>query len=241
MDREPSQQRDTIVSKKDEGPVLTFGQMMHVLVQLYRVRPGELGKLTARVKKIQRSGIPSGANVGKGPRARYALDQLFQVIVVLELAELSISLPTASELVRVFWPGTGVSLAPAHAWLMHQDREPDSLLLLAAAAEIEGLSAHADVKAAASANAAAFLVGAPSRPMDGLRVRTLSSLMSGQKLDLSRASLSGQLWRSSVIDCSVLVPIVFKILAENGLASEDQFTSWAKMACDAFPREIGTT
>jgi hypothetical protein len=207
---------------------------MQVLTRVYRVRPHELGKLTARVKKVQRSGVPVGANVGKGPRARYSLDQMFQLLVVLELAELSVSLNTASYLVHTFWPGSPLSLAPAHAWLMQEDGDDDSMLILATTAEIEGLSSHADAREAATARAGTFVVGAPARPMDGLRSVTLSSIMTDRKLDLSRSSLSQQLWRSSLIDCSTLVPIVAATLAETGLVSRDQLTAWAKGHCDAF-------
>ncbi|MFN3725252.1 MAG: hypothetical protein ACK4SZ_02990 [Allosphingosinicella sp.] len=181
-----------------------------------------------------------GTNVGKGPRARYSLEHLFQLIVVLELAELSISLPAAADLVKTYWPDSGVSLAPAHAWLMHQEGDEDSLLLLATASEREGLSAHSDEKEAATARAGAFMVGARSRPMDGLRATTLSAIMTGSKLNLSRPTLSSTVWRSSVIDCSVLVPTVVQILVDAQLLSEEQFTSWAKRHCELFIAEAET-
>lgn len=234
MSDDVRQQRDTIVSIEADTPSLTYGQIVQVVTQLYRLRPHELGKLTARVKKVQRSGIPLGANVGKGPRARYSLDQLFQLIVVLELAELSISLTIASDLVRNYWPGGPVSLAPAQAWIMHQADDSDSVLLLATTAEREGLSSYADVEEAATARAAAFVVGAPARPMDGLRSVLLSSVITDGKLDLSRLTLSSQLWRSSLIDCSVLVLNVARVLAASGLVSEEQFGGWARAQCDTF-------
>lgn len=225
-----SQEQDTNVSHIEAGPTLGFGQIMQVLIHLYGVQEDDYGTLRARVKKVQRSGVPLGANVGKGPRARYSLDQLFQLIVVLELSELSISLPISSEIVRSYWSNSDANLAPARAWLMHQNGDADSMLLLAAPPEPGELSNHR--KESAAAQDAPVLLGAPTSPYDRLSANRLSSIISEGKLDLSRTTLPRQAWRSSLVDCSVLVPIVAHILAERAFVSKEEFTSWATERCN---------
>ena len=230
---ELGQERHTDVSLK-ESPRLTFGQMLDVLMAVYGVREYERGRFVSRVSKVQRAGVPIGTNVGKGPRVRYTLDQLFQLLVVLELAELSISLTNASRMVREWWPESPTSLAPAHAWLGRTSGDPNSVLLLASASELEGFAEHASAEAAANAAAGRFAVGAASRPYDVLTTVTADQLIRDGRFDLSATSLSDRLWRTSIVDLSTLVPIVAEVLGKKGLVTEGEFTSWAIERCDEF-------
>lgn len=216
---------------------LSFGQMLDVLMTLYGVREAERGRFVARVNKVQRAGVPIGTNVGKGPRVRYSLDQFFQLLIVLELAELSISLTNAARMVHEEWPGSPTSLAPAHAWLGIRDCDANSVLLLASASELEGFAQHPNIKVAATAAAARFIVGAPTRPYDRLAVVTSDRLIREGRFDLSATSLSQRLWRTSIIDLTTLVQIVVKILVKKELASEEAFTQWAIGQCDAYAEQ----
>lgn len=238
MAQAPRQGRDTNVSLGGEFPTLSFGQMMDLLTKLYQARGGEISRLTGRVKKVQRCGIPFGSNVGKGPRARYSLDSLFQVIVVLELAELSISLTNASELVAAYWPETPTGLAPAHAWLGHVRGDEDAVLLMANASEVAGFAAYSSFEDAARARSAAFMAGTRFRPFDGLTETSLSRIINNGRLDLSRTTLGGQLWRTSIVDCSTLVPAVVKLLVQAEIISHEQMTAWSIHQCDEFAAKM---
>jgi hypothetical protein len=218
----------------NESPGLSFGQMLDVLMTLYGMRESERGRFVARVNKVQRAGVPIGTNVGKGPRVRYSLDQFFQLLIVMELAELSISLTNASLMVREFWPRSPVSLAPAHAWLGIMDGDPNSVLLLASASELEGFAKHPDIKAAATAAAGRFIVGAPPRPHDRLTTVTSDRLIRDGRFDLGATSFRPQVWRTSLVDMSGLVSFVVHILDDKELVSETDFTDWAKQQCDDF-------
>jgi hypothetical protein len=208
--------------------------MLDVLLTLYGVRESERGRFVARVNKVQRAGVPIGTNVGKGPRVRYSLDQFFQLLVVMELAELSISLTNASLIVKDFWPGSPASLAPAHAWLGIKEKDAPSVLLLASASELDGFAKHPDIKAAATAAAARFVAGGASRPNDRLTTITSDRLIRNGRFDLQATSLSKNIWRTSIVDMSTLVPRVVRILAEKCDLEEEQFSRWAKGRCEAF-------
>jgi hypothetical protein len=62
-----------------------------------------------------------------------------ELLLAIELAELSISLLNAASLARDFWPGSSVSLAPSHAWLGYRNGDTVLVLVLASASELEGL------------------------------------------------------------------------------------------------------
>lgn len=228
------QQRDTNVSKEKCEPSLSFAQVMLVLIQLHRLREHEVGKLAARVKKVQRAGLPIGVNVGRGPRVRYSLDQLFQLIMVLELSELSISIPTASNIVRDAWPVSLVSLAPADAWRLSEQGKPETVIILASASDIEGVRKHRSESAAATARAAESVMGASRRPADIFAQTTANHIFKDGRLDLSQFGLSGNAWRVSLIDMSVLTARVMEILQKNDLVAADEFTQWAHHQIETF-------
>lgn len=233
MTTPPSQERDTILSLEPSA-AFSFGQMLQALIQVYRVQPAEIAKLKARIKKIQREGIPMGTNVGKGPRVRYSLDQFFQLIVVLELAELSISLTTASEFVRYYWPKGVVSMAPARAWTMHLNPEgsdPDSVLILASASETEGFSRV--YTGEETEDPQETRMPRSTRAGDRLSMVTLSEVTTGNRLQIGKKSGLTPRWRASVIDCSTLVLIVVEALEHLGLVSQDDFTVWAQRQSEA--------
>jgi hypothetical protein len=215
--------------------------MLDVLMSLYGVRESERGRFVARVNKVQRAGVPIGTNIGRGPRVRYSLDHLFQLLLAIELAELSISLLNAASLVRDFWPGSSVSLAPSHAWLGYRNGETDSVLVLASASELEGFAAHRDSKTAATAAARRFIVGAPSRTSDRLTTTTSDRLFRNGRFDLGATSLSSNVWRTAIIDLSSLVPLVVRLLSDKTLVTEDEFTTWAERQCQMFlPPQAGS-
>jgi hypothetical protein len=218
-------------------PALTFGQIIEALMALYGVSDAEKGRFVARVYKIQRAGVPIGANVGKGPRVSYSLDQFFQLLVTLELAELSISLTNASRMVRDQWPESGVSLAPAQAWLAIRDGDANSVLLLASGSGLEGFAQHPNPEAAEMAAAGRFVMGKPSRATDGLGTVAADRLIRDGRFDLSATSLTTNIWRTSIVDMTTLVQFVVRVLVAKQLVSENEFTTWAIAQCDAFTRE----
>lgn len=221
-----------VASKEMAG--LTFGEMMDTLVTLYGVREHERARFVARVNKVQRAGVPIGTNKGKGARVRYNLDQFFQMVVVLELAELSISLNNAAGMVLREWPHFTASLAIASAWLKRE--EDDSILLLASASELEGFAEQPNYMAARDAEARRFLVSAPDRPMDGLTMVSAHDLIRNGRFDLAANSLNRRLWRTSIIDMSTLVPLAVRTLEEKGFVSEGSMTAWARQRWEEYER-----
>jgi len=157
------------------------------------------------------------------------LDHLFQLIVVLELSELAISLPTSSDIVRTYWSNSDVNVAPARAWLMHRDGDADSMLLFAAPGEQEKLSSNRENGAPGRASPVAMET--PASEWEMLSAITLSSVINGGKLALFRTTLPRMVRGALLIDCSDLVPRVVNILAMRGFVSEEEFTSWATERC----------
>lgn len=218
----------------NQRPSMAFGEMVDVLMALYAVRESERVRFVARLNKVQRAGVPIGTNKGKGSRVRYDLDQFFQMLIVLELAELSISLNNAAAIVLREWPHFTVSMAIAQAWL--QRKEKESVLLLASASELEGFAEHADYKTARDAEARRFLVSAPERPVDGLRYITATHLIQDGRFDLNASSLTQRLWRTSIVDMSTLVPLVMKIVRDRELVTDEGMTEWARRCCEDYEK-----
>ena len=208
----------------EETPALSFGQMLDVLMSLYGVREAEQGRFAARLNKVRKAGVPIGANVEEGPASRYSLDQFFQLLVVIELAELSVPVATASLMVRNLWPGSEASLSPAQAWLGVKEGGANSILLLASVSELEGFAEHAATNAAADAEARRPIP--VPRASNRLAVLTSDQLFLDGRFDLTATSPHQKLWRASIVDMSTLVPLVVQIFTDKQLVSEDGFSKW---------------
>ena len=221
-----------------ETPALSFDQMLDVLMSLYGVREAEQGRFAARLNKVRKAGVPIGANVEEGPGSRYSLDQFFQLLVVIELAELSIPLSTASLLVRNLWPGSEASLSPAQAWLGIKEGGANSILLLAFASEMEGFAEDDDTDAGAHAARRSIVAAAPGS-YDRLAVITSDQLFRDGRFDLTATSPHQKLWRASIVDMSTLVPLVVQIFTDKRLVSEDAFSRWVIRRFTALPGHTG--
>lgn len=208
----------------EETPALSFGQMLDVLMSLYEVSEAERERFVARMAEVQKAGVPIGTNVGEDPSVRYSLDQFFQLLVVMELAELSIPLTAASLLVRNMWPRSEASLSPAQAWLGVKEGGANSILLLASVSGLEGFAEHAATNAAADAEARRPIP--VPRASNRLAVITSDQLFRDGRLDLTATSPHQKLWRASIVDMSTLVPLVVQIFTDKQLVSEDGFSKW---------------
>jgi hypothetical protein len=61
-----------------------------VLARLFGVHPGKRGTFSARLQQLQRMGLPTGANPGRGTRFRYAYWQLAEFVLYLDLLDAGI-------------------------------------------------------------------------------------------------------------------------------------------------------
>ena len=83
--------------------MLSFGQVSASLANLIGVIPDREPRFQARLKQLQRMGIPTGANVGRYAKASYSPAQLFQLAFCLELIQAGMSPERAKATIDTFW------------------------------------------------------------------------------------------------------------------------------------------
>lgn len=82
---------------------LTFGQVEAILATMEGVHDDRRGALQSRLKQWQKMGFPEGVNVGRGVRATYGADQLFQLVYMVELLRVGLTPDRAIETVTAAW------------------------------------------------------------------------------------------------------------------------------------------
>lgn len=65
--------------------------MEEVFATVHRIAPGKRGAFQARLRHLQRLGVPPGTNTGKGVAAAYGPQQVAILAVALELLQLGLS------------------------------------------------------------------------------------------------------------------------------------------------------
>lgn len=82
-----------------------YSQLWEILQELYGIKdPVGKGPMRARLQKLQDTAIPRGAQVGKGKRVDYNLDQIYQVVFALELMDAGLTPSLTFEAIRNEWP-----------------------------------------------------------------------------------------------------------------------------------------
>lgn len=83
---------------------LGYGEVERLLAQLHGVPEDRRGTLRSRIQQLQRSGFPALPALGRGGRATYSTDAVFQLVVALELTALGWPAQSTIRLVTRFWP-----------------------------------------------------------------------------------------------------------------------------------------
>ncbi|KQZ76371.1 hypothetical protein ASE06_07940 [Sphingopyxis sp. Root214] len=176
---------------------LTYAQLTAALAQMNNVSGNDGGAFRARLRKLQGEGIPGDANPGKGRRVAYTLPLVIETTVAVELLQMGWSTSQAASLIRShrqdILAATLLSLTP------DQDNNQD--VLFAVSPEALGNTAIAD------------------------RVGAISFVTRGKvgllfQLGPSIASLTGDIWRWSLIDLAVATLVTMGSIAHIGLPNE---------------------
>jgi hypothetical protein len=92
------------------GRKLTFGQVEAILAEMQGVHPLRRAAFQSRLKQWQKMGFPEGVNVGRGVRAGYGADQLYQLVYMIELLRVGLTPDRAIEVVGTAWEALRVGI-----------------------------------------------------------------------------------------------------------------------------------
>jgi hypothetical protein len=112
--------------------LLSSGDVERVLKHLALVVPEGEVAFRARLKHLQRLGIPLGANTGKGRRVPHNLDTLFQLVVSVELMQIGIPPAMVARTIEWNWAAIreALLLSSLPAELLKEAELPDGPLFL---------------------------------------------------------------------------------------------------------------
>lgn len=103
--RKPDMETNVEREKPTAKPVeLTFGQIEAILSDLHAIAPDKRVAFTARLKALQRNGLPAGERPGRGKAAAFSFLQFMQFAIGIELMQLGVSPSPAAQVVRANWP-----------------------------------------------------------------------------------------------------------------------------------------
>lgn len=111
---------------------LSSGDVERVLIHMAMVAPDAVVAFRARLKHLQRLGIPLGANTGKGRRVPHTLDTMFQLVIAVDL--LQVGLPPQMVFRTIKWNWAGIARAlllvsvPDECLESNQTEWPDKML-----------------------------------------------------------------------------------------------------------------
>lgn len=83
---------------------LTFGQVDDILASMGRVHPARRSAFESRLKQWRKMNFPDLPRVGKGMLATYGAQQLFQLIVLVELLRFGLTPERAIRVIVARWP-----------------------------------------------------------------------------------------------------------------------------------------
>lgn len=98
------------------------------LSEFHDIAPDHRSAYAGRLKHIARQGFPQGVAAGRGTPAEYDADQLFQMVTVMELAQLGVMPARAIRLVSEAWPR--VRGAVLQVWLAIDSSQQSGTLKL---------------------------------------------------------------------------------------------------------------
>jgi hypothetical protein len=81
-----------------------YSDVMKVLAALYGADEVVVrGQLRGRVQNLQKLGIPIGLQVGKGKKIDYKREQIYQIVLCMELAEIGVIPSKISDIIKRWW------------------------------------------------------------------------------------------------------------------------------------------
>ena len=113
---------------------LSSADVERVLIHMAMVAPSAHVAVRARLKHLQRLGIPLGGNTGKGRRVPHTLDTLFQMVVGLDLMQVGLPPSMVARTIRWNWAVIREALllvaVPPETFKANRTRWPDGALFL---------------------------------------------------------------------------------------------------------------
>lgn len=122
----------TCIRKARAVVELTYRQVEAALAGHFRVHPDRLSTFRSRIKQLQRLQFPPGVNVGRGARAEYNAESLFQLVLAFELISCGQPALTACKLVERHWQqfAAGFALAALQERKWGTERQPHVIAVL---------------------------------------------------------------------------------------------------------------
>src|SRR5437879_6278214 len=81
----------------------SYGQIEQALMKLHGLGPGDVGAFRGRWKRLGTLGVPLGPRPGSGAPRGYGDDEIAQMIVAFELAQLDIDPKAIALFIKKFW------------------------------------------------------------------------------------------------------------------------------------------
>jgi hypothetical protein len=91
---------------RPEAPPLGYARVEAALARIYRAEDVQQTTFRARLKHLRKLGVPS-QNPGKGAPLAYSMQDVFRLMVCLELAEFGIAPALVVKIVKRHWAGKG--------------------------------------------------------------------------------------------------------------------------------------
>lgn len=216
-----------------------------ILADMFEVEESDRSKLRARLKQLQRLDWPAAETVGQGPKERYWLEDLLQLVIVFELIELSMTTSRAAELARYFWPT--FANAAANAWIEYQaERErrgeieprgdaprPQSvnwrpILALIDVKDFDGLNKRDSLKEWKAARSAPLANG-KKRSLPRLVVTGRLDALFNNSVSIGAEFNDAETRRAGVIDLTKVTAALIRRMEERDFFSALDFEYWCEV------------
>jgi hypothetical protein len=110
-----------------------------IAAQLELTAHQDMKRLEARLKQLRsQAQIPPSASRNVGPNARYDLSELWKLVVVFEMIELSVDTLRAAMITDMYWPI--IDMALANCWLSRQTHKNDPIFLQVFGGLVDGFT-----------------------------------------------------------------------------------------------------
>jgi hypothetical protein len=83
---------------------LSFAEAQFVVACVAGIAPDKQETFRSRLKQWQKMGFPEGTKVGRGVKADYGAQQVFQLVLLVKLLRIGLTPERAQTLIRTAWP-----------------------------------------------------------------------------------------------------------------------------------------
>ncbi len=111
------------MTDKDDWKGLSFADLEMLLITSMQIDQERRATFVSRLKQWQKMNFPEMERVGKGSRAVYSLEHVFQLQTLIRLLELGLSPERGIGLIKRHWPGLRLGYVAAFGAITENPRE----------------------------------------------------------------------------------------------------------------------